>query len=88
MRVPVVDAGLFTGEDFQAFTGRRSDEEKWEPVDGDLILNASPANFHRRIAADALFPLTAQLRARPTEWTAIPGIGARVSNTEAMAEIS
>ena len=81
MGVPVVDTGPFTVEDFYAFTDRRPDEEKWELIEGELVLNASPAGFHQQIVTNILFSLTGQLRASGGRWTAIPGIGALVSNT-------
>jgi Uma2 family endonuclease len=81
MGVPVIDTGPFTVEDFYAFTDRRPDEEKWELIDGDLILNASPASQHQFIVVNILYALTSQLRERRSRWVAIPGIGALVSNT-------
>ena len=47
--IPVIDTGPMTVEDFYAFTDMRPDEEKWELIDGEPILNASPSTLHQWI---------------------------------------
>jgi Uma2 family endonuclease len=81
MGIPKIDTGPMTVEEFYAFTDGRPDDEKWELIDGEAILNASPAYTHQAIVANVLFALRSQERARDASWTAIPGIGALVSNT-------
>jgi Uma2 family endonuclease len=81
MGIPKIDTGPMTVDEFYAFTDARPDEEKWELIDGEAVLNASPAFIHQKIAGNVLFALMSQERARHASWTAIPGIGALVSNT-------
>jgi Uma2 family endonuclease len=82
MGVPVVDTGPMTIEDFYAFTDRRPDEEKWELIDGEPVLNASPALVHQRIVANLLYFLGSLQRGGARSWEAIPGIGIRLSSTK------
>ncbi len=39
MGVPFLDQGPIRVEEFYAFTDTRPDEEKWELIDGELLLN-------------------------------------------------
>lgn len=81
MGVPTIDTGPITVEDFYAFTDGRPDEEKWELIDGELILNASPAYLHQKIVGNVLYAVALQLRGRNAPWHIIPGIGVLVSDT-------
>jgi Uma2 family endonuclease len=81
MGVPVIDTGPMTVEDFYAFTDTRPDEEKWELIDGDPVLNAGPAIPHQQIVANILYLLAREQRDRRAAWRVIPGIGALVSDT-------
>ena len=78
--VPVIDTGPMTVEEFYAFTDTRPDEEKWELIDGEPILNASPSPPHQYIVANLIFTLTLRAREIAAPWAVIPGIGARVSD--------
>jgi len=82
MGVPVVDTGPMTVEDFYAFTERRPDEEKWELIDGEPVLNASPAYIHQQIVNNALYLLETHQWPELQWWAGIPGIGIRLSNTK------
>ena len=81
MGVPVIDTGPFTVEEFYAFTDARPDHEKWELIDGELILNASPAFLHQKIIGNILVELATRSRELGETWFVIPGIGALVSDT-------
>jgi Uma2 family endonuclease len=81
MGIPRIDTGPMTIEEFYAFTEARPDEEKWELIDGEPILNAAPSSFHQLILRNLVFALTAEERRLSASWAAIPGIGARVSRT-------
>src|SRR4051812_48425103 len=70
-----------TVEEFYDFTDRRPDEEKWELIDGELILNASPSEFHQWIIRNLVVAFALQERELAASWAVIPGIGVRVSNT-------
>jgi Uma2 family endonuclease len=68
-------------EAFFAFTDTRPDHEKWELIDGEPILQASPTFAHQIIVANLIGSLHAVRRERRPPWTAIPGIGVRISRT-------
>ena len=53
MGIPTIDTGPMTVEDFYAFTDTRPDEEKWELIDGELVLNAAPSRLHQRIVKNS-----------------------------------
>jgi hypothetical protein len=41
--VPTIKTGPMTVEEFYAFTDTRPDEEKWELIDGEPVLNLASA---------------------------------------------
>ena len=45
MGVPTIKTGPMTVEEYFAFTETRPDNEKWELIDGEPILNASPSRW-------------------------------------------
>jgi Uma2 family endonuclease len=79
--VPTIKTGPMTVEEYFAFTDTRPDNEKWELIDGEPILNASPSALHQKILLNLIFLLGAIERQRTQSWEAIPGIGVRVSDT-------
>jgi len=79
--VPTIKTGPMTVEEYFAFTETRPDNEKWELIDGEPTLNASPSGTHHRILKNLIVLLATAERAKPGYWEAIPGIGARVSAT-------
>jgi Uma2 family endonuclease len=81
MGIPPLDLKPMTVEDFLAFTDTRPDEEKWELIDGEPVLNATPSRLHQRIVNNVLFLLTSLERQQPRPWEVMPGIGVRVSDT-------
>ena len=82
MGVPTIDTGPITVEDFYAFTDRRPDEERWELIDGEPILNASASHLHQRIIHNLSAAFAIMERAKQRAWEASPGIGVRISNTD------
>jgi Uma2 family endonuclease len=81
MGIPKIDTGPMTVEEFYAFTDARPDEEKWELIDGEPVLNAAPSNRHQLILGNIVAALTFEERRLSASWRAIPGIGARISMT-------
>ena len=81
MGVPTIKTGPMTVEEYFAFTDTRPDNEKWELIDGEPILNASPSGLHQRIFLNLVYILGALQRQKRQSWEAIPGIGVRVSDT-------
>ena len=67
-------------ERFLAFNDTRMDGEKWELIDGEPILNATPVNHHQLIVANLIVHLRAALKAAGNVQRALPGIGVRLSN--------
>ena len=56
MGVPTIKTGPMTVEEYFAFTDTRPDNEKWELIDGEPILNASPSRLHQKILMKSRFP--------------------------------
>ena len=80
--VPVIDTGRMTVEEFYAFTDTRPDEEKWELIEGEPILNAAPSPRHQLIVRNVVVALTLRERELNADWMVLPGLGVRVSNTD------
>lgn len=81
MGVPTIKTDPMTVEEYFAFTDTRPDNEKWELIDGEPILNASPSGLHQAILWNLAVLLGNMQRRQPESWEAIPGIGVRVSDT-------
>jgi Uma2 family endonuclease len=79
--VPTIKTGPMTVEEYFAFTDTRPDNEKWELIDGEPILNASPSNLHQAIAFDLTVLLGTFQHRRAQSWEATPGVGVRISDT-------
>ena len=80
--VPVIDTGPMTVEEFHAFTDTRPDEEKWELIDGEPILNAAPSQMHQRIVRNVVVALTILERELKAPWAVLPELGVRVSDRD------
>ncbi len=81
MGVPTIKTGPMTVEEFYSFTDTRPDEEKWELIDGEPILNASPSPIHQWIVKSILVWLALREREPGASWAVLPGLGVRVSRT-------
>ncbi len=54
MGVPTIKTGPMTVEEFYAFTDTRPDEEKWELLDGEPVLNAATStHFSSQVSHDS-----------------------------------
>jgi Uma2 family endonuclease len=82
MGIPRFDPSPMTVEEFLAFTDARPDDEKWELIDGEPVLNATPSFLHQEIAGNVLSRLRVLAAERSRPWTAIAGMGVRVSDTK------
>jgi Uma2 family endonuclease len=82
MGVPTIDTGPMSVEEFYAFTDTRPDEEKWELIDGEPILNAAPSPRHQLIIKNLVFALTIRERELKAPWVVLPGLGVRVSDSD------
>lgn len=81
MGIPRIDTGPMTVEEFYAFTDARPDQGKWELIDGEAILNASPSRLHQHILKNLLISLSQHESDGADGWEIMPGIGALVSPT-------
>jgi Uma2 family endonuclease len=66
-------------EEYFAFADSRPDDEKWELIDGEAVLQASPSDTHQTIVANIIYCLQAVQRERRPSWKVIPGIGLRTA---------
>ena len=64
-----------TVDQYHAFTDGRPDDERWELIDGEMVLNAMPTNWHQMIVNNVQFELEKQRRKTGAAWHVIPGIG-------------
>ena len=78
MQTKLAEAEQMTVEEFLAMTDARPDGERWELIEGVAILNASPTQWHQRIASNVIGALDAAKIARDTRWTAAMGVGTHV----------
>ena len=66
-----------TIEAFHAFIDDRPDDEKWELIDGEIVLNPTPTDYHQVIVGRLIYELhKARDRVEGT-WQILPGIGTR-----------
>src|SRR5262249_31989442 len=82
MGIPDIDIGPMTVEEFYAFTDARPNDEKWELIAGEPILNAAPSRPHQRIVKNVIFALEGFQRELAAPWEVLPGIGVRISDTD------
>jgi Uma2 family endonuclease len=80
--VPVIDTGPMTVEEFYAFTDTRPDDEKWELIEGEPILNAAPSDVHQWIVKNVVLALGNRERELNAPWAVLPGLGVRVSDKD------
>ena len=67
-------------DQFLAFYDTRPDGEKWELIDGELFMNATPVSFHQLVVANITHHLFDKLRNAGNLYRASAGIGARLSD--------
>jgi Uma2 family endonuclease len=92
--IPVIDTGSNTGrkdntgpkntgsmtvDGFYAFTDTRPDSEKWELIEGEPVLNASPLDVHAWIVRNIVFALMTWEREINAPWVALVDLGVRIS---------
>lgn len=82
MGVSVTHTGRMTVEEFHAFADARPDEEKWELIDGEPILNAAPSPRHQLIIRNLILTLGIRERELNAPWMVLPELGVRVSDTD------
>jgi Uma2 family endonuclease len=80
--IPLIDTGPMTVDEFYAFTDTRPDDEKWELIGGEPVLNASPLDVHQWIVRNVVFALMIREREIKAPWVVLPGLGVRVSGKD------
>jgi Uma2 family endonuclease len=80
--IPVIETGPMTVEEFYAFTDTRPDEEKWELIGGEPVLNAAPSRLHQLIVANVILALGIRQREINGSWLVMPGPGVRISDRD------
>ena len=60
---------------FRAFVDTRPDDEKWELIDGEVLLTPAPNSRHQRIVGRLLYELYKAREATQASWQVFPGIG-------------
>ncbi|MEZ5785592.1 MAG: Uma2 family endonuclease [Xanthobacteraceae bacterium] len=80
MGVPRISTAPQTVEEFYDFTDRQPDEEKWELIEGEFVLQASPGPSHQRIVKNLTIALGLSERELDPAWEVLPGLGVRISN--------
>jgi Uma2 family endonuclease len=80
--IPVVETGPMTVDEFYAFTDTRPDDEKWELIGGEPVLNAAPSPMHQWIVKNVVFSLAFREHEIKARWAVLPGLGVRVSEKD------
>ena len=62
-----------TIEAFHAFIDDRPDDEKWELIDGEIVLNPTPTNLHQVIAGTLIHELHKARDRKRADWQNLPG---------------
>jgi len=66
-----------TIEAFHAFIDDRPDDEKWELIDGEIVLNPTATNWHQVIVGTLIHELHKACERVQANWQILPGIGTR-----------
>jgi Uma2 family endonuclease len=67
-----------TIEAFHAFVDDRPEEEKWELIDGEIVLNPTPTDRHQVIVGRLIYELYNARDRVGGRWQISPGIGVRL----------
>ena len=68
-----------TVEEYLDFAAARPSHEKWELIEGEPVLQATPSKPHQIIVANLLVALHASKAKQIASWLAFPGVGTRVT---------
>jgi Uma2 family endonuclease len=79
MGVPSIDPRPMRADEFFAFADTRPSGEKWELIEGEPVLSPSASFPHQIIVRNLIVLLDELARETRADWTAVPGIGVRVT---------
>jgi Uma2 family endonuclease len=80
--IPVIDTGPMTLDEFYAFADTRPDDEKWELIGGEPILNAAPLDVHQWIVRNVFGALLIRERELNPPWAVLHDLGVRISDKD------
>jgi Uma2 family endonuclease len=80
MGVPRISTAPQTVEEFYDFTDAQPDEEKWELIEGEFVLQASPGPSHQRLVRNLTVALGLRQFELDPPWEVLPGLGVRISH--------
>jgi Uma2 family endonuclease len=80
MAVPLIDQSPMRAEEFFAFLETRPDDERWELIDGEPILNPTPTYSHQIVIRNLIVLLVEESRRSGRGWQVLPGLGVRLSD--------
>lgn len=78
MGEPLRQAEGLSFEDSLAFAAEQPDGERWELIDGVVVMNASPTDVHQVIISNLLVALGNFRRRHRAAWIALPGVPMRI----------
>jgi len=78
--VATYEPAKLTVDVFLAFVDTRSDEERWQLIDGVAVMMTSPRIAHQRIASNLERLLNDALEGRAPEWLASREIGIQIES--------
>src|SRR5947209_3252743 len=81
MGIPFRNPEPMTADEFFAFTATRPDDEKWELIDGEPIMNASATRLHAIIAGNIFGLLQPFWPGRHEQWEVLQALSVRLTNT-------
>ncbi|MGD9923865.1 MAG: Uma2 family endonuclease [Pseudorhodoplanes sp.] len=79
MGIPRIDTGPMTLSEFYAFTDTRPDDERWELIDGEPVMNASPSFTHQVIVSNVVGLLKIIQFQERRSWIVLPSMGIRIA---------
>ena len=78
MHPQLAEQDQMTIEEFLAMTAERPDDERWELIEGQPVVNATPTDFHQLIATNILIALDRIRERTGATWRPLIGVSTRV----------
>lgn len=83
MGIPVHAPGPMTVDQFYALKDDvQPDDERWELIGGELVVNASPTDLHGLIVTNIITVLSNRRREIDATWIVLPSTGVRASDRD------
>lgn len=78
MMQPTILAPRFTVDQFQSFYASRPNRERWQLIDGIVMMKPPPTKAHQRIGSNLALELNSHLKSHRTEFYAYQEVGLSV----------